>query len=87
MTATAITSSEFKLHLGEYFTAAMKKPVVVTRRKEKAVLLSKEEYDHLQALEDAYWIAKAEAGDQSGYLGAEKTMRKLSFLLNSTEEV
>ena len=77
-----VASTEFKTHLGEYFTQAMHEPVFVTRRNHEAVLISKTEYDRLQALEDAYWLQQAQHAEQAGYIGTENSMEKLKHALS-----
>ena len=80
-----ISSTEFKTHLGEYLTEAMHKPVFVKRRSNEAVLLSKQEYDRLQSIEDAYWLNQARLSEEKGYLGAKSSMKKLKNALNQSK--
>ena len=45
-----------------------------------AVVLSREEYERLEAMEDAYWIARAEEAAKEGFVGpgeGEKMMQEL----------
>jgi len=80
----SITSTELKTHLGEYLNEAMIKPVFIKRHKSQAVLLSKEEYDRLQSLEDAYISNEINLAEEEGYIGVEKTMKKLKDALNQS---
>ena len=40
-----------------------------------AVVLSLEEYERLEALENAYWTARAEEAEAEGYLGTKAGAR------------
>jgi prevent-host-death family protein len=75
-----INSTEFKNRFGECLDMAMDEPVAVSKSgKAIAVVMSAEEYGHLQRLDDAYWIARAEAAEATGeWLGPEETMRVLT---------
>ncbi len=59
------SATECKTHFGK-FLDIVKHELVLVRRKDQpvAVLMSWEEYQHLQALEGAYLIAKAKAAEQ-----------------------
>jgi len=46
-------------------------------------MISFERFEQLQAMEDAYWIARAEAGIASGFLGSEKTANVLKERLDA----
>ena len=72
-----ISSTELKTHLGEYLNEAMRKPVFIKRHKSEAVLISREEYDRLQNLEDAYLMNEIHLAEQNGYIGVEETMKKM----------
>lgn len=75
-----VTATEFKTRMGIYLEAAIQHPIFILKSgREKAVLLSKERYEELQAMEDRYWIDCATKAEKNGYLGAEKTME---FLIN-----
>lgn len=50
---TRISSTEFQQNIGAYSDAAMRKPVVITKRdRDRLVLLSIEDYNRLKALDD-----------------------------------
>ena len=62
-----ISSSEFKSQLGEYLAQSSVEPILVEKAgKPLAVVMSPSEFEHLQRLEDMYWIARAEAAEQAG---------------------
>lgn len=82
-----INATDFKNHFGEFLDMARDEPVQVRRTgRPVAVLISWEEYEHLQALEDAYWIAKAKAAEASGeFLSHEESVKLLNELLMRAE--
>lgn len=62
-----ISSSEFKSQLGEYLAMTRDGPIMVEKAgRPVAVVLSPVEFEHLQRLEDLYWIARAQAAEKSG---------------------
>jgi prevent-host-death family protein len=79
-----ISSTELKTHLGEYLNEAMRKPVFIKRHKSEAVLISREEYDRLQNLEDAYLMNEIHLAEQNGYIGVEATMKKMKNALSKS---
>jgi prevent-host-death family protein len=80
---TTTTATELKNHLGAYLDAALTDPVFVHKSgREIAVLMSRQHYAYLQALEDELWAIRAQLAEQSGYLGAEKTQALLHDLLH-----
>jgi prevent-host-death family protein len=79
-----ISSTEFKTHLGEYLNEAMRNPVFIKRHKTEAVLISREEYDRLQKLEDAYLVNEINIAEKEGYIGVSETMKKMKNALNQS---
>jgi prevent-host-death family protein len=70
----AVSASEAKQKFGKIMDAARINPVVIEKSgRESVVVISIERYRELQAVEDAYWIAQAEEGIKSGFVGTEKT--------------
>ena len=65
--------------------AAWHGPVTIERNgRPVAVLMSVEEYERLETLEDASWAARADAAEEAGnWLGAEDSERLLSAILNA----
>jgi PHD/YefM family antitoxin component YafN of YafNO toxin-antitoxin module len=47
------------------------------------VILSYSEYERLQAAEDAYWGARAQAAEQSGWVGADEALSRIRDRLNA----
>jgi prevent-host-death family protein len=75
-----VTSTDFKTHFGEFVDLVRDEPIEVLRgSKRVGVFLSVGEYEHLQSLDDAYWIARASAAEREGrVLGHEEAMRALT---------
>ena len=66
--------------------AARHEPVTIERRNGRpvAVMLSVEEYERLEALEDAAWAARAAAAEDAGnWLGSEDSEKLLNAILNA----
>lgn len=62
-----ISSTELKNQLGQYLNLTNSEPITVNKSgKPIAVMLSPAEYEHLQQMEDLYWIARADAMRDSG---------------------
>ena len=80
---TTTTATELKNRLGTYLDVAMTDPVVVQKSgREVAVLVSRQHYAYLEALEDELWAVRAQLAEQSGYLGTEQTQRLLQTRLH-----
>jgi prevent-host-death family protein len=80
---TTTTATELKNRLGAYLDVAITDPVVVQKSgREVAVLVSRQHYAYLEALEDELWAIRAQLAEQSGYLGTEQTQRLLQTLLH-----
>lgn len=82
-----VNATDFKNHFGEFLDMARDEPVVANRSgKPLAVVLSVEEYEHLERLDDAYWIARADAAKASGeWIGHDEAMRLLTERLKQAE--
>ena len=83
---TTTTATELKNRLGAYLDAALTEPVFIQKSgRSIAVLVSKQHYAYLQALEDELWALRAHAAEESGYLGVEKTQQVLADLLHKDD--
>lgn len=75
------TATDAKSNLGYIMDKAQAMPVLIEKSGRPYVyILSKEEFDTLKALEDAYWIKKAEEGEASGFLGVKETRKFLDSI-------
>jgi prevent-host-death family protein len=80
------TATELKNRLGAYLDTALIEPVFVQKSgRDIAVLMSRQHYAYLQALEDEIWALRAQLAEQSGYLGAEETQQALHALLHKDD--
>jgi prevent-host-death family protein len=72
-----INSTDFKTHFGDFVDLVRDEPIEVLRgSKPVGVFLSRDEYQHLQAIEDAYWGAIGEAAVARGdFLTPAEVMR------------
>lgn len=82
-----ITSTEFKGRLGHYLASTREQPLLVEKSGQPvAVVLSPVEYEQMQEMEDLYWLARAEAAEQSGeWLNHQEVVRLLAAKLGKTE--
>jgi len=75
MTASA---TDVKNNFGRYLEKAQKEPVTVQRSgRPHAVLISYDDFERLQALEDAFWAARAVEAEKSGYASSEQSIEFL----------
>jgi prevent-host-death family protein len=82
-----VNSTDFKTHFGDFADRVRDEPIEVLRGSKPAgVFLSREDYDHLVRLDDAYWVARAEAAEAGGQrIGHEEAMRLLAGRLKRSE--
>jgi prevent-host-death family protein len=67
------TSTEVKTEFGKYFLKAQKDPVVFKKNNEPAgVLISFEQFEKYQAMEDSYWHNRA-VSEGKEMLGTKKS--------------
>jgi len=82
-----VNSTDFKNHFGEFLDLSRDEPVAVNKSgKPVAVLLSTQEFEYLQRLEDLYWIARANAAEAKGeWVSHEEAMTLLLEPLSRPE--
>ena len=82
-----VNATEIKSQFGEFLDLARSEPIGIRKSgKLTTVLMSSEEYDHLQRLEDAYWVARAHAAETSGeWVDHDDAMRLLTERLKRAE--
>ena len=77
---TTVNATYAKQNFGACVANAVKHPVVIEKSGRPAVvMLSYEEYQRLNELEDAMWLERAQTAAAGGYLSAEDSdefMRK-----------
>ena len=75
------SATEVKNRFGEYLEKARHQPVTVEKTGRKyVVMMSHEEYERLQVVEDRQWAMAAVEAQKSGYMGTEETMKLLTRL-------
>ena len=74
------TSTEVKTNFGSYLMRSQKEPVVFQKNNQKAgVLISYEQFERFQALEDEYWKNRADTEGKE-MLGAKKSKEILDSI-------
>ena len=80
----AIAAKDAKNEFGRLLDTAQREPVTIERHgRPVAVVLSLEEYRRLEALEDAFWVARAEAAEKEGFLGTDEGEGLIRELLSA----
>lgn len=83
---TILSAKEAKDGFGKMLDAAQRGPVSITKNGRKvAVVLSQEEYDKFEALEDAYWGERAALAHSEKSLGTKKSEQLLTELLHAED--
>jgi len=76
------SATDVKNRFGEYLHDTVKEPVIIEKTgRPVAVMISMEEFQRFQAMEDAFWIQKAEEAEAGGYLGAKGTKAFIKAML------
>jgi antitoxin Phd len=79
-----MTARDAKNRFGELLDVAQREAVTIQKRgRPVAVLLSQEQYAHLEAVEDAAWAARADAASRTGFIGPERSQALLQELLDA----
>lgn len=80
-----IAATDAKSGFGRLLDAAQREPVTIEKNgRAVAVMLCVEEYERLEALEDAWWLARAAVAEKTGdWLGTEDSEKLLGELLNA----
>ncbi len=81
----SVAAAKAKSNFGELIDSAVKEPVVITKNERAvAVMVSKEEYERLLAIEDAVWAARAQAALSGGSpLNADESIKALQGLIGA----
>lgn len=79
-----VSATEAKTNFGRCISAAMSEPITISKTgHETIVMISKKEYDRLEACEDAYWSVRALLAEKNGYLGEEEGKKIIEKLLDA----
>ena len=83
---TTMTAGDAKRSFGVLLDRAQREPVTITKNgREVAVLVSKEDFERLEALEDAHWAARAMEAEKEGYLSEEETRQLFDSILHAKD--
>ena len=78
-------AKEAKNGFGRLLDTAQREPVTIEKKgRPVAVVLSLDEYQRLEAIEDAWWAARADAAEREGdWLGPGEGEKLIQDLLNA----
>lgn len=83
-TTTIFAAKEAKDNFGRLLDEAQRRPVTIQKKgRNVAVVLSMEEYNLLEALEDAWWAQKAMTAMNKGFIGKKKSEALQQKFLNA----
>ncbi len=82
-----VNATDMKNQFGEFLDLSRDEPIGIRKSgKLTAVMVSAEEYEHFQKIEDAYWVARADAAEASGqWVNHDDAMRLLTDRLKQPE--
>jgi len=81
-----MTATEAKNSFGELLDDAKTRPIKIEKNgRAVAVVLSAEEYDRLESIEDAYWGRQAKEALKEGTIGVKESEKFLSQWLNAKD--
>jgi len=79
-----ISATEAKIHFGKLLDTARRESVVIEKQgRSVAVILSQEEFERLNEIEDRLWSLKADAAKGEGLLTEEESEKFLDELLHA----
>ena len=82
----SVTARDAKTNFGELLDTAIREPVSITRNgRPVAVVLSRQDFDRLAAIEDAWWARRAEVGEAEGLLSPQESEEFLKNLINARD--
>lgn len=77
------TATKARINFAKILENSLLEPVVIEKSgRNVAVLISFEEYQHMLALEDRYWIEKTKEAQQEGFIGLERSEELMQELLD-----
>lgn len=81
-----MSASDAKNNFGELLEFARKNPVKIERNgRPVAVVVSAEEFERMEAMEDAWWAGKADEAMKEGTIGQEASEKFLAEMLNAKD--
>ncbi len=80
----ALAAKDAKNGFGRLLDMAQREPISIEKKgRPVAVVLSTEEYQRLENLEERYWADRAAQVEKEGFIGKDKSESLLSDLLNA----
>ncbi len=84
MTNRTIPATKAKTAFAELIDTARDEPVTITRNNHAvAVVMSPEEFKHLSALDDEYWVKEAKEAQKGGFMSPIESSKFVSDILNA----
>ncbi|MBM3584796.1 MAG: type II toxin-antitoxin system Phd/YefM family antitoxin [Alphaproteobacteria bacterium] len=82
----SVAAKQAKDEFGRLLDLARSEPVRIEKHgRPVAVVLSTEEYERLEAIEDAWWALRAQAAGGEGFLGADASEALLRRLAHAPD--
>ena len=79
-----INARDAQARFGEIMSTINREPITITKHgKETAVVISYEDYNKFQNLEELYWGLKAQEAEEEGYLSPDESETILGTILQS----
>ncbi len=81
---TTFAASDAKNKFGSLLDAAQRRPITIEKKgRPVAVLLSMEDYERFEALDDAYWVRRAQQAMKEGSIGVKRSKALHESLLHA----
>ncbi len=79
-----MSASDAKNNFGDLLESARSNPVKIERNgRAVAVVVSLEDFERMEAMEDAWWGRQAEEALKEGFLGEEESEKRLAKWMNA----
>lgn len=79
--AKTFAAAQAKQEFGNLLDNAQREPVTITKKgRPVAVVMSMQEYEHFQEVENAYWASQADKAYQEGFLSEADSAKALQKL-------
>jgi len=86
MTMKKIAAREAKNGFGQLLDTAQREPVCIEKKgRPVAVIISLEDYQRLEKMEEAWWANRADKAGQEGFLSASESEALLQEFLNADD--
>ena len=81
-----MSASEAKNNFGDLIESARSNPVKIERNgRPVVVVISAEEFERLEALEDSWWANEAQKAMAEGTIGVEESEKRLAQWMNAKD--